>query len=89
MIFLCIGNSSVFVSVLDLLQMLSFPFLSLMLLVQPVLLVLMVLMVAFHVCFKIRLLGESLSTFRAGESVFVLVREMNNLRNGLVWGFPA
>ena len=86
MIFLCIGNSSVFVSVLDLLQMLSFPFLSLMLLVQPVLLV---LMVAFHVCFKIRLLGESFSTFRAGESVFVLVREMNNLRIGLVWGFPA
>lgn len=47
-----------------------------MLLVQPVW---VVLMVAFHVCFKIRLLGESFSTFRAGESVFVLVREMNNL----------
>ena len=89
MIFLVLETVSAFVSVLDLLQMLSFPFLSLMLLVQPVLLVLLVLMVAFHVCFKIRLLGESFSTFRAGESVFVLVREMNNLRIGLLSGFPA
>ena len=36
-------------------------------------------MVTFHVCLKIGLLSESLSTFRARESVFVLVWEMNHL----------
>ena len=43
------------------------------------LLVQMMRMVAFHVSFKIGVLSESLSTFRARESVFVLVREMNHL----------
>jgi len=36
-------------------------------------------MVTFHVCLKIGLLSESLSTFKARESVFVLVWEMNYL----------
>ena len=43
------------------------------------LLVQLMRMVTFHVSFKIGVLSESLSAFRARESVFVLVREMNHL----------
>ena len=45
-----------------------------------VLVLLLVRMVSFHVRFQIGVLSEPLSTFRAGESVFLLIGEMNHLR---------
>ena len=43
------------------------------------LVLLLVRMVSFHVRFQIGVLSEPLSTFRAWESVFLLVGEMNHL----------
>lgn len=55
------------------------PVLSMFIIFFSALVLLLVWMVSFHVRFQIGVLSESLSTFRARESVFLLIGEMNHL----------